>query len=102
MSYDNISVIVRQIIVKFELLKQKLYVIRDNTKIYVKKTKTIWSVAQDHYFLATLLLESHETNQLLTQILHSSETLLAVFREWMDRFQTCIDCGGEYVEYKSF
>jgi hypothetical protein len=26
------------------------------------------------------------------------ETLLAVFHEWMERLQTCIGCGGEYVK----
>jgi hypothetical protein len=25
-------------------------------------------------------------------------TLLATFHQWMDRLQTCIDTGGDYVE----
>jgi hypothetical protein len=41
-----------------------------------------------------------ELSEGFTEILNiiPPEMLLAVFREWMDRFQTCIDCGGEYVE----
>jgi hypothetical protein len=27
-----------------------------------------------------------------------AETLLATFHQWMDRLQTCIDIGGDYVE----
>jgi hypothetical protein len=26
------------------------------------------------------------------------DTLLAIFHEWMDRFQACIDDGGDYSE----
>jgi hypothetical protein len=44
-SHDNVSGIAHQIIDKFELLKQKLYVIRDDEKINVKKTKIILSMA---------------------------------------------------------
>jgi hypothetical protein len=37
MNHDNMSEIARQIIDKFELLKQRLYVIMDDEQIYVKK-----------------------------------------------------------------
>jgi hypothetical protein len=43
---------------------------------------------------------SEELLEAVTTILRGipTETLLATFDQWMDRLQTCIDIGGDYVE----
>jgi hypothetical protein len=55
MSHDNVSGIARQIIAKFELLKQGLYVIIDDEKCVLRKTNIIRSVSREHHFFPILL-----------------------------------------------
>jgi hypothetical protein len=49
---------------------------------------------------ATVFESAEELLETVTTILRGipTETLLATFHQWMDRLQTCIDIGGDYVE----
>jgi hypothetical protein len=57
MNHDNVLEITYQIIDKFELSKQKFYIIKDNEKIYVPTIliKINQSVAREHYFVQIVL-----------------------------------------------
>jgi hypothetical protein len=48
----------------------------------------------------TVFESAKELLEAVTTILRGipTETLLAIFHQWMDRLQTCIAFGGSYVE----